>query len=58
MYIALEIFKITNEAQILEGKCDIVRYLIINGATIRFDEKQGKKGEKSVTGWKLPWLDV
>ena len=58
LYIALETFKITEERQILEGKCDIVRYLIINGAGIKFDEKQGKKTDKPPNVWKLNWFDI
>ena len=58
MYIALEAFNITDESQILEGKCDLVRYLIVNGATIRFEEKQTKKSEKILKGWKLKWYNI
>ena len=35
-----------------------MRYLIINGATLKFDEKQGKKSEKPPNVWKLNWLDI
>lgn len=58
LYIALETFKIAEEKQILEGKCDIVRYLIINGASIKFDEKQGKKSDKPPNVWRLNWFDI
>lgn len=39
-------------------KCDLVRYLIMNGATIRFEENQTKKSEKILKGWKLNWFDI
>lgn len=57
LYIALETFKITDEKQILEGRGDILRYLIINGATLKFDERQTKKNDKISNVWKLPWID-
>lgn len=36
LYTALEAFKISDEDQLLNCKCDLVRYLIQNGATIKY----------------------
>lgn len=58
LYIALEAFKITEEAQILEAKCDLVRYLIQNGANIKFEQDQDKKALKNPGRWNLKWFDL
>ena len=55
LYLALEGLEISEEREILEGKCDLIRYLIVNGATVKFEDKVRK--EKSV-GWKLRWFDL
>ena len=58
LFIALEAFKITTEEQILEQKCDLVRYLIQNGATIKFEQDQDKKALKNPGKWNLKWFDI
>lgn len=35
-----------------------MRYLILNGASIKFDDKQGKKSDKPLSAWKLQWFDI
>ncbi len=57
LYVALEIFKITDEKQILEGKCQLIRYLIIHGADIKFEPKQNQKAKKNIGKWSLRWFD-
>lgn len=57
LYLALETFKITEEKQILEGKCQLVRYLIIHGADIKFEPKQNQKAKKNIGKWALKWFD-
>jgi hypothetical protein len=58
LYIALEAFKITTEEQLLECKCDLVRYLIQNGASIKFEQDQDKKALKNPGKWNLKWMDL
>ena len=58
LYVALEAFKITTEEQILECKCDLIRELILKGATIKFEPKQDEKANKKVGKWALRWLDI
>jgi hypothetical protein len=61
----LETFKIKDETDILEGRGDIIRYLIIHGANIKFDEKYGPATtctpnvtKKPIHAWRLPWIDL
>ena len=42
----------------MECKCDLVRYLIQNGATLKFEPEQDKKALKTPGKWALRWLDV
>jgi hypothetical protein len=55
--VALETFKITSEKEILEGKCELIRYLIVNGADIKFEPKQDLQAKKSIGKWALRWFD-
>lgn len=58
LYTALEAFKISDEDQLLNCKCDLVRYLIQNGATIKYEQDQDKKALKHPGKWNLKWLDI
>lgn len=58
LYIALETFKVANEDQILEHKCDLLRYLIVQGASIKFELKQDQKAGRVLSKWSLKWLDI
>lgn len=57
LYVALETFRITTEKEILSGKCELIRYLIVNGADIKFEPKQDLKAKKSIGKWALRWFD-
>jgi len=35
-----------------------VRYLIINGASLKFDQKQNEKSKKIMNKWALHWMDI
>ena len=58
LYIALQTFKIMTEDQLLECKCDLLRYLIMNGATIKYEPDQDKKSGKIIGKWSLRLLDI
>jgi hypothetical protein len=56
LYIALETFRITEEEQVLACKCDLVRSLIVAGASIKFEPRQDQRGKGDK--WSLKWLDL
>lgn len=58
MYFALEAFKVVSEEDILQCKTDVLRTLIVNGATVRFEDQQNKKADKKLAKWNLRWLDI
>jgi hypothetical protein len=32
--------------------------MIVNGATVKFDDGQNKKADKKLAKWSLRWLDI
>lgn len=42
----------------MECKCDLIRFLIQNGATLKFEADQDKKALKTPGKWALRWLDI